>query len=360
MPTMVASPTSKVTINTRPLSSQSVTQPAATINLLGMSASQISPTSEGPTPGGETPQDQHSPSATPANPADIPETISISSSPSKSPEIEVAEIEDYDQDPAQTKWSGRVGGASSASALKSVQIGHVYRSFPYAHEVSPGNVSRIVQRIAERFQHAGVQDGELFSRVKDWMVDFVDICHEFPSRLIDDDREFWAMLPELIGSLLRRDAAPPAQARTEDLADFFAAYAQITTLLIDYDIRSLQILSNNVDPPPLRNLTLVSAPYLQPLSWVFQFRVPFYEALCNSLQFDIAHFHAHLIDRIVDPAKMGLLSSVSQLLSEINPFLAKRQDFFRSFLNLLNLTQHIMGPINTINNQMLEVQYPPG
>lgn len=359
MPAMVASPTSKVTINTRPLSSQSVTQPAATIDLSGMSASQMSPTSEGPTPGGETSQDEHFPSATPANPADIPETISISSSPSKSPEIEVAEIEDYDQDPAQTKWSGRLGGASSASTLKSVQIGHVYRSFPYAHEVSPGNVSRIVQRIAERFQHAGAQDGELFSRVKDWMVDFVDICHEFPSRLIDDDREFWVTLPDLVGSLLRRDAAPPAQARTEDLADFFAAYAQITTLLIDYDIRSLQILSNNLDPPRLRNLTLVSAPYLQPLSWVFQLRVPFYEALRNSLQFDIAHFHAHLIDRIVDPAKMGLLSSVSQLLSEIDPFLAKRQDFFRSFLNLLNLTQHIMGPINTINNQMLEVQYPP-
>ncbi|KAI9880130.1 MAG: hypothetical protein M1823_006763, partial [Watsoniomyces obsoletus] len=36
-----------------------------------------------------------------------PETISISSSPSGSPEIEIAEVEEYDQDPAETKWTRR-------------------------------------------------------------------------------------------------------------------------------------------------------------------------------------------------------------------------------------------------------------
>lgn len=359
IPATVVSPTSKVTINTRPLSSQSVTQPAAGIEVPGMPASQPSPSSEGPTICGDPFQEAASASTPPAEPADVPETISISSSPSKSPEIEIAEIEDYDQDPAQTKWTSRIGGASSTSALRAVPPGHVYRSFPYAHETTPGNASRIIQRIAERFQHGGSQDGDLFTRVKDWMIDFVNICHEFPARLIEEDREFWAVLPDLIAGLLRRDAAPPAQARTEDLANFFTAFAQITTLLIDYDTRNLQHLSDNVDPSRLRNLTLISATYLQPLSWVFQFRVPFYEALRHSLQFDIAHFHAHLIDRIVDPAHVGLLSSVSRLLSEISPTLAKRQDLFRSFLNLLNLTQHVMGPINCISHQMLDVQYPP-
>lgn len=358
--TAVVSPTSKVTINTRPLSSQSVTQPTpATIDSSNMPASQLSPTSEGPTVCGDTTQDAHSPTVTPANPTDIPETITISSSPSKSPEIEVAEIEDFDQDPAQTKWTSRLGDVSSASALQSIQIGHVYRTFPYARETTPGNVSRIVQRIAERFQHAGTQDGELFSRVNDWMIDFVDRCPEFSSRLIEDDREFWVTLPDLVGGLLRRESAPPAQARTEDLANFFNAYAQITKLLIEYDIRNLQAVSQNMDPPRLRNLTLISASYLPPLSWVFQFRVPFYEALQTSHQFDIAHFHVHLIGRILDAPKPGLLSLVSKFLSELGPFLAKRQDFFRSFLNLLNLIQYMMGQINTINPQVFDVQWPP-
>ncbi|KEF63510.1 uncharacterized protein A1O9_01488 [Exophiala aquamarina CBS 119918] len=360
--TAIVSPTSKVTINTRPLSSQSITQPVAGIDVPGMPTSQPSPTSEGPTICGEASEGAISASATittTTEPADVLETISISSSPSKSPEIEIAEIEDYDQDPAQTKWTSKIGGASAASTLRTVQPGHVYRSFPFAHETTPGNVSRIVQRIAERFQHGGPQDGDLFARVKDWMIDFVDICHDFPARLIDDDREFWAALPDLIGGLLRRDSAPPAQARTEDLANFFTAFAQITTMLIDYDTRNIQLLADNIDPSPLRNLTLISAPYLQPLSWVFQFRVPFYEALRHSLQFDIAYFHAHLLDRTVDPVGVGLLSSVSKLLSELGPILVKRQDFFRPFLNILNLTQHIMGPINCINHQMPDVQYPP-
>jgi len=355
----VVSPTSKVTINTRPLSSQSVTQPAAGVDLTGMPSSHPSPTSEGPPIGDEPSQEAIPTSSTATEPTNIPETVSISSSPSKSPEIEIAEVEDYDQDPAHTKWTSRIGGASSASTLRTVQSGHVYRTFPFAHETTPGNAGRIVQRIAERFQHGGgAQDGELFARVKDWMVDFVNICHEFPARLIEDDCEFWAALPELIGGLLRRDSAPPPQARTEDLANFFTAFTQITTLLIDYDTRNLQLLADNVDPSRLRNYTLISAPYLQPLSWVFQFRIPFYEALRHTLQFDIAHFHAHLLDRTVNPIDGNILSSMSKLLSELGTTLVKRQDFFKSFLNLLTLTQHVMGPINCINHQMPDVQYP--
>lgn len=77
-----AAPASRVTINVKSPTSDT------------MATDSLNPTSEHPGAG--------PPNATPA--ADSPQIVSISSTPEQSPEIEVADLEDMDQDPNTSTW----------------------------------------------------------------------------------------------------------------------------------------------------------------------------------------------------------------------------------------------------------------
>lgn len=300
--------------------------------------------------GGDGTHDSKESSSTLPDTADPPETISISSSRSKSPEIEVAEVEDYDQDPAQTRWSGRAGGTATTSTPKSIQPHHVYHTFPFAQEMGPGDAHRTVSRMAERFQHAGAQDGDIFRQVKAWMIDFVNNCDEFPPRLMGEDREFWLRLPDLIEGLLRRETGPPAQARIEDLVEFFVAYAQIAKLLMDYDTRELRLLHLETDPRALKNFNFMCTSYLQPLVWLMQFRIPFYEHLRRTTSFEISRFLTQVIDRLGDSEDVALLPSISALMIEVCAILPKKPEAFKYFTLLLLVTMHVMAPMAVVVN----------
>ncbi|KAJ9608473.1 hypothetical protein H2200_007461 [Cladophialophora chaetospira] len=341
--TSAMSPTSKMTINTRPLSSQSVTQPAAATEEVGVASSAT--TSEGPTGEDLATDPEGAPEPQP-NPPQFPETISISSSPSKSPEIEVAEPEDFDQDPTQTRWTQRLGGGHTpASRLRSVPMSHVHHTFPFSQESSSGNTHRVIPRMMDRLQTAGSQDGAIFRQVKDWMIDFVTQCDEFTLRLLQEEREFWLRLPDLVEGLLRREAGPPPGARTEELVDFFVAFTQIAKLLIDLDARNLREVLEENDPRDLKSLSSVSWVYMQAVVWILSPRVPFYSFLTRSHNFDQTSFHTLVIDRLGDPSTVSLLPSLSTLLTEICTALPKKPDLFRTFHTLIQVTARMMAPL---------------
>ncbi|KAK4940980.1 hypothetical protein LTR10_019024 [Elasticomyces elasticus] len=340
----VMSPTSKVTINTRPLSSQSVTQPTTEAGQSDMSSNVAA--AHGLSVSVDGAQDSNPRPSTEPEPAEIPETISISSSPSKSPEIEIAEVEDYDHDPSKTRWTGRVGGFARPSHVKPIPSHYVHRTFPYAQELVAGDSRRALAHIGDKFQHTGAQDGDNFRQVKNWMMDFVTICHEFPSRLVEEDREFWLRLPDLVEALLRRDSGPPAQARMEDLIDFFVTYAQIAKMLMDYDVRNLQILSSETDTRSLKNLTFMSLPYLQPLLWLLQpGGIPFYDALGQTTNFEVSRFLSMVIDRLGNRRTVALLPSMSALSYEISPFLSRKSESFKLLSQLMQITSSVIAPL---------------
>ncbi|KAL6245676.1 hypothetical protein RBB50_007675 [Rhinocladiella similis] len=348
------SPTSRVTIQTRPLSSQSVTQPNQSLTDTTKSnvySSSNPPESHAHGTGMDGAQDPNlSPSAelfsAEANTQEQADTVSISPSPSKSPEIEIAEVEDFDRDPTQTRWTTRIGGSASSTIPRSMQPHYVHHTFPTAGDTS-GSARRAVQDIASRFQYGGSQDGELFSKVKDWMVEFVNSCMEFPQRLFDEDREFWQCLPVLIESLLRRTSGPPPQARVEDLIDYFVAYARVTKLIMEYDARNVQALSPDADARDLKDFTVESMPYHQPLIWMLQLEgIPFYDALRGTMGFEIAQLLVPVLDRICGD-EVALLASVSDLLSAITPFLSKKPDFVKCLINLLMATSYAMKPLTS-------------
>ena len=338
------SPTSKVTINTRPLSSQSLTQPTQLAEEATMPSHASS--TEGPAICVEATKGPEAASVSRTTPAEIPETISISSSPSKSPEIEVAEPEDFDQDPAETRWTQRIGGGqTSVPDPKFVPPGHVNRTFPFSHETTPGNTHRVIPRMSDRLQHAGAQDGQIFRLAKDWMIQFVTMCDVFPLRLLHEERDFWLRLPDLVEGLLRREAGPPPGARTEELVDFFVAFAQITKLLMDYDVQNLHDVADETDSRDLKSLGLMSGNYMQALVWIFSPRVPFQEYLAKSHNLDRGHFHTLVVDRLADPSTVALLPSLSALMAELSGALPKRPDFFRPFHTLLQVTKGMMAPM---------------
>ena len=61
-----------------------------------------------------------------------PDTVSISSSPDKGLEIQVAELEDIDQNPTETRWTPITRFSNNPSRPDFPTSGHVHRTFPYA------------------------------------------------------------------------------------------------------------------------------------------------------------------------------------------------------------------------------------
>jgi ubiquitin carboxyl-terminal hydrolase 34 len=85
--------------------------------------------------------------------APLPETVSISSSPSKSPEIQVAELEDIDENPAETRWTPITRLSSNHNRQEFPTSRYVHRTFPYANAHSAfGAVHTMIPRLQNIFE----------------------------------------------------------------------------------------------------------------------------------------------------------------------------------------------------------------
>ena len=150
--------------------------------------------------------------------SDPPNAISISSSPTQSPEIEVAEVEDMDEDTGDTKWRplvSVVGGEGSHEALLD--------SFPFALEsntlmealtfiAQAFEKGNIMQRCAPQAPSAdraldSLGDGSLLRLFAEWIERYLQETEQQTSRwwdLYTEEREFWEDIPYVVECLLRR------------------------------------------------------------------------------------------------------------------------------------------------------------
>ena len=155
-------PHSKVTINTR----------ATTAN-----ATDALESSADHSEGIQTSQKSTDPASTPPEPASgpdmvvaPPDTISIHSSPSGSPEIQIAVIEDIDQDPAETNWTPVTRLADSALLQEQANSNYVSKTFPYSQQTPAGFVHEILIEIGKIFLQGSLVllfyslDADLISR----------------------------------------------------------------------------------------------------------------------------------------------------------------------------------------------------
>lgn len=163
----------------------------------------------------------HSPDAD-ANNAST--AISLPSSPAQSPEIEVAEVEDMDQDPNSSSWKSLGEALRHHANADVVQFQNqlpLADAFPKLRHhlglrenleqvgsiIEKGMAAISSWRIAlfKLTDHAGSPfDVKIFLEVKGWMDNVVHNLDQLTHETFVDDRDFWEELPILMESLLRR------------------------------------------------------------------------------------------------------------------------------------------------------------
>lgn len=184
---MATSPTSKVTINTRSVqspvqpSSQEPPFPEQVVSTIDLDVAMM-------------------PEPSPENARDDAISISSSSSAPKSPEIQVAEVEDYDQDDSETTWHSLSG---SASALFGPN--YVYATFPYAREQykGPGRVGHMIPQLSKIVTEENC--AEVLLRLENWLSGLVDHQNQITPEFLKMEPLFWTELPELISAIMRRE-----------------------------------------------------------------------------------------------------------------------------------------------------------
>ncbi|KAJ5151117.1 uncharacterized protein N7482_010369 [Penicillium canariense] len=278
-----AFPASKVTINMKSPTSKM--------------ANDTNTYSLGP-PGTTACPDSPEPDATPIN------VISISSSPSQSPEIEVAELEDMDQDPNNSNWRPLEDALQDNAPSEVVEVqdlAPLVDSFPRVRENisaqdSLNRISAIIQKgklctptnwgfFVLSFAGTGdPRDTDAVSAVKKWMDNCVENLDRLTIGEFSDARGFWEDFPHLVENVLRR----PHEVLIDDasgrgpwvgLEEFLFDYVQIALHMIRMECLVLRHL---VDEPETVTEESICKEYLQPLALVLlpaQIPTPLYRAL---------------------------------------------------------------------------------
>lgn len=184
---MARSPTSKVTINTRSVQSPSqpcsqetqISEQQATTN--AVDATML-------------------PEQSPGNAQDDAISISSSSSAAKSPEIQVAEVEDFDQDDADTRWYSLSGNPNTLLGPD-----YVYATFPYATEQykGPGRVAYLIPQLSKILTEDNCT--EVLIKLQTWLSEFLVLQDQITPEFLQSEPGFWNDVPELISAVLRRE-----------------------------------------------------------------------------------------------------------------------------------------------------------
>lgn len=158
------------------------------------------------------------PDATSAN------VISLSSSPAQSPEIEVADLEDMDQDPNTSNWrplEQALQDEAPHEVLKVEEMTSLVDSFPRVRDklsarenlqiicvmVEKGKEpvsSRETSLLGTDLSTGDQYDAAALTAVKLWMDDCVRNLGRLTPQSYTEDSDFWECLPLVVETLLRR------------------------------------------------------------------------------------------------------------------------------------------------------------
>ena len=321
------SPTSKVTINTRPLSSQSVNQ--IPMNSIAGDASHATQSTE----------------PVPSQPdgSTISDAISISSSPTASPEIEVAEVEYQDHDPSQTRWS-RLGTDNKPF----IRPSHVHDTFPLAYQCEPGEARMAVDVICKALGESTADSHEVFNQTKDWFSDFAVRCSSLTDDIVNEERDFWAKAHLLINSILKRELKAPTLWSDSDFIRFFNAYGDVTKLVIQYDTRRILELVDAAPTSPV-DVSIMSWHWLQSAAGIITSRPQSPELSQHYNNVDVSSIRRAFIDHVMDPTGIDLMSSVVDLVEAIGTALPKYPKLCKQLNPLFNSLDHLVRLFPTMS-----------
>ncbi|KAI9815552.1 MAG: hypothetical protein M1827_002686 [Pycnora praestabilis] len=186
----------------------------------------------------------------------------------RSPDIEVAEVEDFDSDNNGPAWAPVVDIVEDNDYVLHMN------AFPRADEFR--DLRAAVVHIASFFEKGNLEDGEILVELKDWFGRYLDLTEHRQPRWIhfyDEDQEFWDEVPLLIETLLRRRLGfgnhfmidPSSTGHGSDfrwIENLFKVYARLTCRFVRIDIQILESLASREGRGPISNR------YLTVLSWM--------------------------------------------------------------------------------------------
>ncbi|EED21875.1 ubiquitin C-terminal hydrolase, putative [Talaromyces stipitatus ATCC 10500] len=250
--------------------------------------------------------------------------ISISSSPSRSPEIEVAEVEDMDQDPNTSRWRPLGEAVQEQSSAEIVQV---HEQFSLADQFPKlrGNpdLRESLEETASIIEKGHPHEMMILNAVKQWLAGCIDNLSQVTLETMRDDREFWEDLPSVVEGLLRRQI--PFQQNQGPgtlmyLEEFFLDFGQLALHMLRLDTSYLTVVSQT---PSMQPSECISRPYVQCLAWLLQVQsIPFYRALIRIYQSKVMDFVAQICDHVAD-APLNALQNISEYITLLLPLLPR-------------------------------------
>ncbi|KAL4910198.1 hypothetical protein BDW74DRAFT_144626 [Aspergillus multicolor] len=226
--------------------------------------------------------------------------VSLSPSPTKSPEIEVAELEDMDQDPSTTSWKSLGEALRDPSVPDVVQLREqvdLLDTFPAINHENPRENLEEAIYLIEKGHEA---DTIAFTYVKQWLDDVVSSLKQFTYETYMDSRVFWDEVPLLTESLLRRAELFQSDDSAEIwrcIEGFLINYTRLTFHLIYLDAQYLGRLTTETN---LEGLDLISRNYLHPLGWLVSYeKTPFFVALQRQYGHEVWNMITRLNDQVL-------------------------------------------------------------
>lgn len=255
-------------------------------------------------------------------------SISSSSSPANSPEIQVAEVEDFDQDESETRWQPLSGESRTRLGSR-----YVYQTFPYAFRgATIGRVGRILPQMS----HALTQDecDTLIQEIETWLSEFLELQDQITPEFLAFEPSFWANFPDLISALLRRDRAIGPRFSSEMLEAFFLDFGRLLKRLIQLDVDSLRTNTSEI-----KNIDdLLSRQYLQAMGWVLQpSDIPLYTYLDRTNTMVPINLTSLVVDELVGGEGNNILQSLTELTVELKDALPKNPALGVSLLHVVKL-----------------------
>ncbi|RMZ82338.1 hypothetical protein DV738_g1767, partial [Chaetothyriales sp. CBS 135597] len=269
-------------------------------------------------------------------PSPTTEVISISSSPTSSPEVELARTEDFDHDSSDTKSPRGIG----ISAAPSLEPFHVYRTFPFAAQFKRGDARGAVETVSRAMQDGSVDISDCFDAVKDWLVDYASRCNELTASIVEEDTGFWAKGHLLLSGLLRRENKLYFPLPVEEILRYCNAFADITKLLLRYETKRLRQLVDDSPKSPAE-FSLMSWAWLNSISMIVAGRSLLFESLRASLGIDPIVIRQPFIDHVLGPSGLDLMSAILDLITTIGDALPKYPKLHKEFVIFFPFLEHM-------------------
>ncbi|KAL1967875.1 hypothetical protein VTN77DRAFT_2564 [Rasamsonia byssochlamydoides] len=288
-------PASRVTINMK-----SPTRPVRTMDG-AMDDPEEPPSQEDGVKSNITPPDvDHPENNTAMTGAQSSAAISISSSPVRSPEIEVAEVEDMDQDPNTSNWRPLGEALRDQNAAEVIQL-HEQMPLTDSFPKLRGNLDlrESVEEIVNMIEKGHPHDVTVFVAVKSWFDTCANNLAQISYETFVDDREFWEELPTIVEGLLRRvvNLQPNEGNGTWCcLEEFFLDFARLALHLLRLDTLALAQVAEETDA---QMPEMISRTYLPSLGWILQIsNIPFFRTMERLNHIELANLVARINDQI--------------------------------------------------------------